>query len=69
MVLQQLLRSILEFPGMFVDVAAQGPIPALLVIAGAVLVGIPVLVLAVLALLWVGSALIPSRGPSLPRAE
>lgn len=69
MVVQQLVRSVFEFPGMFVDGAAQGSISALLVLFGAILVGIPVLVFAVLALPWLASVLTPSRTSTLPRAE
>jgi hypothetical protein len=64
MVVQQLIQSLLEFPGMFAQVAAQGPIAALLVLLGALLVGLPVLVLGILAVMWVASSLNPSRLPT-----
>jgi hypothetical protein len=64
MVVQQLVQSILEFPGMIAQVAAQGPIQAVLVALGGLLVGIPVLVLGVLAVLWVATSLNPSRLPT-----
>jgi hypothetical protein len=64
MVLQQLVQSILEFPGMIAQVAAQGPVQAVLVTLGAIMVGLPVLLLGIFALLWFGNSLTPSRLPT-----
>jgi ABC-type phosphate transport system permease subunit len=64
MVVQQLVQSILEFPGMIAQVAAQGPIQALLVLLGAVLIGLPVVLLGLFGLLWVAKLLNPSRLPT-----
>jgi hypothetical protein len=40
-VLSDLIQSIIDTPGEFADVAAQGPIEALLVLMGAILVLVP----------------------------
>jgi hypothetical protein len=49
-VLTRLVESIVDMPGEFADVAAQGPIEALLVLSGAILVGLPVAFFGVLLL-------------------
>lgn len=46
----ELVESAIEMPGKFVEVAAQGPIEALLVLLGAVFVTVPSLVFGYLAL-------------------
>jgi hypothetical protein len=64
MVVQQLVQSLLEFPGMIAQVAAQGPIQAVLVLLGGLLIGLPVLLLGVFAVLWLATSLNPSRLPT-----
>jgi hypothetical protein len=64
MVVQQLVQSLLEFPGMIAQVAAQGPVQAVLVLLGGVLIGLPVLLLGVFAVLWMAKSLNPSRLPT-----
>ena len=44
MVVAELLRSILELPGEFLEVATHDPLAAVLIAIGAVLVGGPMLV-------------------------
>ena len=44
MVVVELLRSILELPGEFLEVATHDPVAAVLIAIGAVLVGGPMLV-------------------------
>lgn len=50
MVVSELIESIVDLPGEFAEVIAQGPIEAFLVGMGALLVGIPMLVFGVLVL-------------------
>lgn len=40
-VLSELIQSIIDMPGEFADVALQGPVEAILVLSGAILVGLP----------------------------
>jgi hypothetical protein len=49
-VLSDLIQSIVDMPGEFADVAAQGPIEAILVLTGALLVVVPSLVFGYLVL-------------------
>lgn len=49
-VLSRLVQSIVDMPGEFAEVAGQGPIEALLVLMGAILVGLPVAFFGVLVL-------------------
>lgn len=65
-VLARLVGSILELPGLFVDVAAQGPLEAILVLFGALFVGVAAGVFGLLALGAVVEFLTPSRS-STPR--
>ena len=51
--LSDLIQSIIDMPGEFADIALQGPVEALLVLTGAVLVGAP---LALFTYLLVGAA-------------
>lgn len=46
----EFVESVIKMPGKFVEVAAQGPIEALLVLLGAVFVTVPSLVFGYLAL-------------------
>jgi ABC-type phosphate transport system permease subunit len=64
MVVQQLVQSALELPVMIAQVAAQGPVQAVLVLLGAVLIGLPVVVFGILAVLWLATSLNPSRLPT-----
>lgn len=64
MVVQQLVQSLLEFPGMIAQVAQQGPISAILVLLGAALVGLPMLLFGFFAVLWLAKSLNPSRLPT-----
>ncbi len=64
MVVQQLVQSAAELPTMIAQVAAQGPIQAVLVVLGAVLIGFPVLLLGIFAVLWLAKSLNPSRLPT-----
>jgi hypothetical protein len=52
-VLSELIQSIIDMPGEFADVALQGPVEAILVLSGAILVGLP---LALFTYLLVGAA-------------
>jgi ABC-type phosphate transport system permease subunit len=49
---------------MIAQVAAQGPVQAVLVLLGAVLIGLPVVVFGILAVLWLATSLNPSRLPT-----
>lgn len=49
-VVSRLVQSIVDMPGEFAEVAGQGPIEALLVLMGAILVGLPVAFFGVLVL-------------------
>jgi len=49
-VISELIDSVLKMPGEFADVALQGPVTLLLVVMGAILVGIPSAALGYLAL-------------------
>ena len=49
-ILSDLVESIVDAPGEFIDVAAQGPIEALLVAMGILLVGLPLVFFGVLVL-------------------
>ncbi|MFW6434760.1 MAG: hypothetical protein ACOCY1_00110 [Halovenus sp.] len=42
-VLSELVQSVIDMPGEFADVALQGPVEAILVLSGAILVGLPLL--------------------------
>jgi ABC-type phosphate transport system permease subunit len=64
MVVEQLVQSVLEFPGMIAQVAAQGPVQALLVVLGGVFIGLPVVLLGLFGLLWLANLLNPSRLPT-----
>jgi len=44
----EFVRSLVDTPGEFADVAAQGPIEAFLVLMGAVLVGAPLILFGLL---------------------
>jgi len=52
-VLSELIQSVIDMPGEFADVALQGPVEAILVLSGAILVGLP---LALFTYLLVGAA-------------
>lgn len=54
-----LLDSLVEAPGEFADVAAQGPVESFLVVMGAVLVGIPLLFFGLLVAGVVAELVIP----------
>lgn len=62
-IVSRFVRSLLELPGMFVDVAAQGPIEALLVLMGALLVGVASIVFGLLAVAAAVQFLTPSSSP------
>lgn len=59
----RLVQSLLEFPGMIADVAAQGPIQAILVVFGALFIGAAGLVFGLLALAAIVKLLTPSSSP------
>lgn len=63
-IVSRLVQSLLEFPGMIADVAAQGPIQAILVLFGALFIGVAALVFGLLALAAVLKLLTPSRSPA-----
>jgi hypothetical protein len=62
-VLSRLIQSLIDAPEMFLDVAAQGPIQAILVVFGALFVGVAVLVFGLLALAAIVKLFTPSSSP------
>jgi hypothetical protein len=64
----QLLQSILDMPGKFIDIALFDPLSAVLILLGAVLVGAASAVFGYLTLGAAASLLVrPGSGPSPPR--
>lgn len=61
--LSRLIQSVLEAPEMFVDVAAQGPISAILLAMGALLVAVAVAVFGGLTAAAIVRSLTPSSSP------
>lgn len=60
-VLSRLIQSVLDAPGMFLDIATQGPISAILLAMGALLVAVAVAVFGGLTAAAVVELLTPSR--------
>jgi hypothetical protein len=66
-VLSELIQSIIDMPGEFADVALQGPVEAILVLSGAILVGLPLLLFTYLVLGAAVELVLPeSFGASYP---
>jgi len=64
----QLLQSILDMPGKFIDIALFDPLSAVLILIGAVLVGAASVVFGYLTLGAAASLVVrPGSGPSPPR--
>jgi hypothetical protein len=68
-VITQLVQSVLEFPGMIADVAAQGPIQAILVLFGALFIGLAVVVIGLLVLGVAVDVVTPPRGSPTYRPD
>lgn len=65
--LMQLLQSIIDMPGKFIDIALYDPLSAVLILLGAVLVGAASAVFGYLTLGAVASLVVrPGSGPSQP---
>jgi hypothetical protein len=65
--LMQLLQSIIDMPGKFIDIALFDPLSAVLILLGAVLVGAASAVFGYLTLGAVASLVVrPGSGPSQP---
>jgi len=65
--LMQLLQSILDMPGKFIDIALADPLSAVLILLGAVLVGAASAVFGYLTLGAAASLVVrPGSGPSQP---
>jgi len=66
-VLSELVQSIIDMPGEFADVALQGPVEAMLVLSGAILVGLPLVLFTYLLLGAAVELVLPeSFGTSYP---
>ena len=68
-VLTRLVQSVLEFPGMIAEVATQGPVQAILVLFGALFIGLAVVVLGWLALGALVDVITPPRGSPTYRPD
>lgn len=62
-VVSELIQSVIDAPGMFLDIATQGPISAVLLVMGALLVAVAVAVFGGLTAAAVVELFTPSSSP------
>lgn len=68
-ILTRLVQSVLEFPGLIADVAAQGPVQAILVLFGGLFIGLAGVALGWLVLGALVDIVTPPRGSPTYRPD